>query len=170
MAPSRRQLLCAGSSALLALPGCTDRFAPSSSIGVVETELRNGDTAPRVFHVAIETARGLGEWHSRRVPAGTAEPTTTEPPDAGEPVAVHGVVDNRPVRVEFARVDLDGNVCPRLHFYYRVMDDPEVALLETTEFTCRRTRSSPHPSRTDDRRSKPTDRRSTAPEEHGSRS
>ncbi len=62
---------------------------------------------------------------------------TIDPSNSQELVAVHGVVDNEPVRVSFARWELEGVVCPRLKFYYRVLDDPAVLLVETTDFACR---------------------------------
>jgi hypothetical protein len=135
--PSRRQVLTA-SGGLWPLCGCLEAGSGTATIVEVVADLVNGDDEAHVFRLAIETARGLGEWHSREVAAGTREETFVAPPDGSELVAVHGIVDDRPVRVGFSRIDFDGDVCPHVRFSYRSpVGDGNAALVETADASCR---------------------------------
>jgi len=136
--PSRRQVLTASGCLCLPLSGCLEAVSGTATIVDVVADLVNGDDEAHVFRLAIETARGLGEWHSREVAAGSREVTSVDPPDEGELVAVHGIVDDRPVRVGFSRIEFDGNVCPHVRFSYRSpASDGNATLLETADASCR---------------------------------
>lgn len=136
--PYRRRVLLAVGSLPVTLAGCNDAFSDAAAVVEVVADLRNGDDGPHVYRIAVETAGGLGEWHAFRVPGRTSRTVSVEPPDRRDLVAVHGIVDDRPARVGFSRVDLDGRVCPHVHFSYRVpggSSDPVLA--ETADVSCR---------------------------------
>ncbi|WP_460525101.1 hypothetical protein [Halopiger thermotolerans] len=93
--------------------------------------LDNWSDESHVFHLAIETAIGLGDWHSRTVPGGSEEQLTVSPSEAEAhgPFTLHAVVNDRansasPV-VDPAEEEGVEAVCPRLEIRY---DGEQLAL------------------------------------------
>jgi hypothetical protein len=125
-----------GSLSLAGLSGCTALTDRDATLGRVTADLRNGSEASRPFHVAVETAGGLGDWHAESVTAGGELTVEVAPPDDDRPVAVHGFVADRPVRIDFGGIDLSGTVCPELRFYFRVVEDDPVVFALTADVSC----------------------------------
>jgi hypothetical protein len=132
----RSVLACAGSLSVTSLGGCTALTDQDPTLGYVTVDIENGSDASQTFHVAVETVGGLGAWHSESLAAGGRRTVDVEPPDDGRPVAVHGFVDDRPVRIDFDALDLSGTVCPVVKFYYRVVEDDPTLFTLTADVSC----------------------------------
>lgn len=53
-----------------------------------------------MFHFAVETADGLGEWELHEVAPEVSESVVRELPEKYDLVAIHGVIDDRLTRGE----------------------------------------------------------------------
>jgi hypothetical protein len=134
---SRRSVLaCVGSLSVTGLSGCSALTEPDATLGHVTVDAANGSDAAQTFHVAVETVGGLGAWHTESLAGDGQRTVDVEPPDDEPPVALHGFVDDRPVRIDLDAVDLSGTVCLHVFFYYRVYDDEPVAFALTADASC----------------------------------
>lgn len=134
---SRRSVLASvGSLCLAGLGGCTALTGPDATLGHVTVDVENGTDAAQTFHVAVETASGLGAWHTKSLTGDGQQTVDIDPPDDDRPVALHGFVDDRPVRIDLDALDLSGTVCLHVFFYYRVYEDEPVAFALTADVSC----------------------------------
>lgn len=136
MPPTRRRFLIGSTSAVALLSGCTRFGDNTATVTELEVDLANGTDNRHVFHFAVETADGLGEWESHAVSPGTRESVVREPPENYDPVAIHGVVDDRPTRGELLGGGgaETGGICLRIVFEYGLGEDP--TFLESTDVRC----------------------------------
>lgn len=134
---SRRSILASvGSLSLVGLGGCTALTDRSATLGHVTVDFENGSDTAQTFHVAVETAGGLGAWHTESLAGDGQQTVDIDPPDDERPVALHGFVDDRPLRIDLDALDLSGTVCLHVFFYYRVYDDEPVAFALTADISC----------------------------------
>ena len=134
---SRRSILArVGSLSVAGLGGCTALTDRSATLGHVTVEFKNGSDTAQTVHVAVETAEGLGAWHTESLAGDGQQTVDIDPPDDEPPVALHGFADDRPVRVDFGALDLSGTVCLHVFFYYRVYDDEPVHFALTADISC----------------------------------
>jgi hypothetical protein len=134
---SRRSLLaCVGSLSLVGLGGCTALTDRAPTLGHVTVDFENGSDTAQTFHVAVETAGGLGAWHTESLTGDGQQTVDVDPPDDEPPVAVHGFVDDRPVRIDLDALDLSGTVCLEVKFSYRVSEDEPVRFALTADISC----------------------------------
>jgi hypothetical protein len=129
-------LACLGSLSLAGLGGCTALTDRNATLGHVTFDVENGSDAAQTFHVAVETAGGLGEWHGVSLAGDGHQTVDVDPPDDEPPVALHGFVDDRPVRIDLDALDLSGTVCLAVQFSYRVYDDEPVRFALTADISC----------------------------------
>lgn len=136
MPSTRRQVLVTGSSLLIPLAGCTGSDPTTATIAELEVEFANGTNEEHVFHVAVETADGLGEWISRAVAPGTRDSVVREPPTGYDPIRIHGVVDEHAIRGELIgdSGETSGDICLRIVFEYGLGEEP--SLLQSTDVRC----------------------------------
>ncbi|MFC7166049.1 hypothetical protein [Halospeciosus flavus] len=64
-------------------------------IAELAVNLRNTTDDSHVFHFAVETTAGLGAWESHDVEASSSKVVEKDVSANSEPVAVHGVVNDR---------------------------------------------------------------------------
>jgi hypothetical protein len=129
-------LACVGSLSLVGLGGCTALTDQSATLDHVTVDVENGSDTAQPFHVAVETAGGLGAWHAESLAGDGHQTVDVEPPDDEPPVALHGFVDDRPLRIDLDALDLSGTVCPEVKFSYRVYDDEPVRFALTADISC----------------------------------
>jgi hypothetical protein len=129
-------LACVGSLSLVGLGGCTALTGRSATLDHVTVDVENGSDTAQTFHVAVETAGGLGAWHAESFAGDGQQTVDVDPPDDEPPVALHGFVDDRPVRIDLDALDLSGTVCPEVQFSYRVSEDEPVRFALTADISC----------------------------------
>lgn len=122
--PVRRRLLCAGAALGAGLAGCISSGSGNDGGTVDELvlALSNGTDERQTFRFAVETTDGLGEWDSRDVPANDAGKGAVDLFEAGDVVAVHVIVDNRPSRIDLR----DEAGCVHLIVEYGRLDDEPI--------------------------------------------
>ena len=138
MPSTRRRFLVQTSSlgGIALLAGCAGWNADTPTVPTLEIALENATKDAHVFHVAVETADGLGQWLSREVPPETREVVEREPDAEYDSVVIHGVVDEQTTRGKI--LDIDGTdrteICPRMIFQYNTGNDPTI--LQSSELRC----------------------------------
>ena len=134
---SRRSVLaCVGSLSVAGLSGCTAFTDRPATLRRLTADLRNSSDTRQTFHVAIETAGGLGAWHAETVPADGERTVDIEPADDERPVALHGFVDDQPNRIDLDAVDFSGSVCLHALFDYRRTEGDPVEFALTADSSC----------------------------------
>lgn len=75
MPSTRRRFLVQTSSlgGIALLAGCAGWNADTPTISTLEIALENATEDAHVFHVAVETIDGLGQWVSHEIPPETRE-------------------------------------------------------------------------------------------------
>ena len=135
MPSTRRRFLLGSGAAIGLLAGCAGFGDSAAEVERLEVELANGTDVRHAFHFAVETGDGLGEWVSREVAPGASE-SVVRKQDGGNPVAMHGVVDDHTVRGELLVGEgTTGTVCLRVVFEYGMGDEP--AFLQGSDVRCR---------------------------------
>lgn len=132
MTTTRREFLAATTGALALLAGCTGSD-DETTIAELEVELRNRTSDQLMFHFVFETDDGLGEWMSAEVTGNGRETVTVEPPGNEELLAIHGLVDDQPVRSDLPNL-ASGTVCLRVRFDAEPGEEPQ--LLYNTDADC----------------------------------
>ena len=138
MPSTRRRFLVQTSSlgVIALLAGCAGWNADTPMVPTLEIALENATEDAHVFHVAVETADGLGQWASREIPPETREVVEREPDAKYDSVVIHGVVDDQTTRGEI--LDIDGTdrteICPRMVFRYNTESGP--AILQSSDIRC----------------------------------
>jgi hypothetical protein len=134
---SRRSILASvGSLSLVGLGGCTALTDQSATLGHVTFDVENGSDDAQTFHVAVETSGGLGAWRSVSLAGDGQQTVDVDPPDDDRPVALHGFVDDHPLRIDLDALDLSGTVCLEVKFSYRVSEDGPVRFALTADISC----------------------------------
>ncbi|WP_059058702.1 hypothetical protein [Halobacterium hubeiense] len=105
-------------------------------VPTLEIAIENATEDAHVFHVAVETGDGLGQWASREIPPETREVVEREPDAKYDSVVIHGIVDDQTTRGEI--LDIDGTdrteICPRMVFRYNTESGP--AILQSSDIRC----------------------------------
>lgn len=137
MPSTRRRFLVGSTATITLLSGCSYIGEDSATIAQLEVELANGTTDHQTFHYAVETSTGVDDWESHEVEPQTRESVIREAPENFDPIAIHGVVDDRPTRGELIGIGgtETGEICLRILFEYGVLgDDP--SFLESSDIRC----------------------------------
>lgn len=121
---TRRKAIALGGTVLGSLvSGCLgSRTDDSVPVQEATVTLDNRSDESHVFHLAVESATGLGEWHSRTVAGNSTERLTVSLADGDRPYTAHGVVNDRTVRASpitepESETDIE-TVCLRLELRY----------------------------------------------------
>lgn len=136
MPSTRRRFLTRGSLVVTLLSGCAGLRTTTPDIAEMEVELVNAMDDAHVFHFAVETTDGLGEWRSHEVAPNTSEVVRWEPDETFDPVEIHGVVADQTARGEV--FDIEGaersEICLHIVFEYGVGDEP--TFLMSSDIRC----------------------------------
>jgi hypothetical protein len=102
----------------------------------MDIELVNATDDAHKFHIAVETADGLGKWRSHGVGPKTSEVVRWEPDEPIDPVEIHGVVAGQTARGEVFGVEGSdrSEICLRIVFECGV--GPEPTFLMSSDVRC----------------------------------
>ncbi len=123
----------------ITLSGCLSLLSNSDKpVEEIFIEFDNRTTESHVFHIAVETDGGLGEWESQTVDGESQGNLRIEPPLRDGSFDVHGIVSNRTARGTITTAvsdDIDINVtCPRMKLRY---DEGELDFYQNfSKFRC----------------------------------